>query len=116
MFSKRKTNIVRKTRQRRGVRPSWAGGTAIQMLQRSSEADNVLLRLPPGPDYSGASSSGSVPSWFCRDQLLPLSHLTGLICPEAQRSENIFMLNKIKCDSQKCHNEACKIKLLCCRK
>lgn len=60
-----------KKRPRRGVRPSWAGGRGVQMLQRSGEADNVLPRLPPGPDYSGAFSSGPAPSWFCRDQLSP---------------------------------------------
>lgn len=36
-------------RQRGGVRPSRAGGRALQMLQKSSEADNVLPRLPRGP-------------------------------------------------------------------
>jgi len=30
------------------------------MLQRSSEADNVPARLPPGPDYSGASHLGRI--------------------------------------------------------
>lgn len=51
--------------------PIRAGGTVVQMLQRSSEADNVLPRLPSGLDYSGASSSGSDQSRFCRDQLFP---------------------------------------------
>lgn len=61
--------------------PIRAGGTVVQMLQRSSEADNVLPRLPSGLDYSGASSSGSDQSRFCRDQLFHrrpdalLSHL-----------------------------------------
>lgn len=31
------------------MKPSKAGGGAVQMLQRSSEADNVLPRLPQGP-------------------------------------------------------------------
>lgn len=64
------------------------------MLQRSSEAENVLPRLPPEPDYSGASSSGSAQSWFCRDQ-------GGLICADAKRFENIFMCAKMKCLFQK---------------
>lgn len=31
------------------VRPSRAGGQVLQMLRKSSEADNVLPRLPRGP-------------------------------------------------------------------
>lgn len=89
MFSKsgRKVKQCEKTkRQGRGVRPSWAGGRDVQMLQRSSEAENVLPRLPPEPDYSGASSSGSAQSWFCRDQLLPLlSWWSGVSSAPTQR-------------------------------
>lgn len=45
---KLQTKPRNKKRQRSGVRPSRAGGGALQMLQRSSEADNVLPRLPQG--------------------------------------------------------------------
>lgn len=34
------------------------------MPRRSSEADNVLPRLPQGLDYGGESPSRSAPSWF----------------------------------------------------
>lgn len=38
----------KKKRQRSGMNPSKAGGRALQMLQRSNDADNVLPRLPQG--------------------------------------------------------------------
>lgn len=52
-------------------------------MQWSSNADNVLPRLSQGPDYSGASSSGSAPAGSAG-----ISHFTvvflawGLICPK----------------------------------
>lgn len=58
---------VKQTREEGGG--LWGGRGGVQMLQRGGGADNVLPRLPQGPDHSRASSCGSDPSWVCRPQL-----------------------------------------------